>query len=41
MLIGNTGNIARFTNRDRYAANNSTAPVEFSSGGSSPTHPRH
>lgn len=33
MLIGNTGNIARFANRDRYAAYNGTAPVEFSSGG--------
>ena len=33
MLIGNTGDIARFTNRGRYAAYNGTAPVEFSSGG--------
>ncbi|MBA3984560.1 MAG: IS110 family transposase [Acidimicrobiia bacterium] len=33
MLIGNTGDIARFANRDRYAAYNGTAPVEFSSGG--------
>ena len=33
MLIGNTGNIARFANRDRYAAYNGTAPVEFSSSG--------
>ena len=32
-LIGNTGDIARFPNRDRYAAYNGTAPVEFSSGG--------
>ena len=33
MLIGNTGDISRFANRDRYAAYNGTAPVEFSSGG--------
>jgi transposase len=33
MLIGNTGDIARFTNRDPYASYNGTAPVEFSSGG--------
>ncbi len=33
MLIGFTGNIDRFVNRDRYAAYNGTAPVEFSSGG--------
>lgn len=33
MLIGYTGDIARFTTRDRYAAYNGTAPVEFSSGG--------
>jgi transposase len=33
MLIGNTGDIGRFANRDRYAAYNGTAPVEFSSGG--------
>jgi transposase len=33
MLIGYTGDIARFANRDRYAAYNGTAPVEFSSGG--------
>lgn len=33
MLIGFTGDIARFENRDRYAAYNGTAPVEFSSGG--------
>ena len=33
MLIGNSGDIARFANRDRYAAYNGTAPVEFSSGG--------
>ncbi len=33
MLIGNTGDIARFANRDRYAAYNGTAPVEFSSRG--------
>jgi transposase len=33
MLIGNTGDVARFTNRDRYAAYNGTAPTEFSSGG--------
>jgi transposase len=33
MLIGYSGDIGRFTNRDRYAAYNGTAPVEFSSGG--------
>ena len=33
MLIGFTGDINRFANRDRYAAYNGTAPVEFSSGG--------
>jgi transposase len=33
MLIGYSGDIARFANRDRYAASNGTAPVEFSSAG--------
>jgi transposase len=33
MLIGYTGDITRFRNRDHYAAYNGTAPVEFSSGG--------
>jgi transposase len=33
MVIGSTGDIGRFANRDRYAAYNGTAPVEFSSGG--------
>jgi transposase len=33
MLIGYSGDIARYPNRDRYAAYNGTAPVEFSSGG--------
>jgi transposase len=32
-LIGYTGDIRRFRNRDRFAAYNGTAPVEFSSGG--------
>ena len=32
-LIGYTGDIRRFRNRDRYAAYTGTAPVEFSSGG--------
>ena len=32
-LIGHTGDIARFRDRDHYAAYNGTAPVEFSSGG--------
>jgi transposase len=32
-LIGYTGDIGRFANRDHYAAYNGTAPVEFSSGG--------
>ena len=32
-LIGYTGDIGRFRDRDRYAAYNGTAPVEFSSGG--------
>ena len=33
MVIGYTGDVTRFGNRDRYAAYNGTAPVEFSSGG--------
>ena len=33
MVIGYSGDVARFANRDRYAAYNGTAPVEFSSGG--------
>ena len=33
MLIGNSGPMSRFANRDRYAAYNGTAPTEFSSGG--------
>jgi len=33
MLIGYTGDVRRFRNRDHYAAYNGTAPVEFSSGG--------
>ena len=33
MLIGYTGDVTRFPNRDHYAAYNGTAPVEFSSGG--------
>ena len=33
MLIGYTGDIDRFRNRDHYAAYNGTAPVEFSSAG--------
>ena len=33
MLIGYTGDVTRFANRDQYAAYNGTAPVEFSSGG--------
>ena len=33
MLIGYTGDIGRFRNRDHYAAYNGTAPVEFSSAG--------
>ena len=32
-LIGYSGDIARFANRDAYASYNGTAPVEFSSGG--------
>ena len=32
-VIGYTGDIARFRDRDHYAAYNGTAPVEFSSGG--------
>ncbi len=32
MLIGHTGDIARFANRDRYAAYNGTAPIEIGSG---------
>jgi len=34
-LIGYSGDIARFANRDAYAAYDGTAPVEFSSGGGS------
>jgi transposase len=33
VLIGNTGDIRRFANRDHFAAYTGTAPVEFSSGG--------
>jgi transposase len=33
MLIGFTGDVGRFANRDHFAAYNGTAPVEFSSGG--------
>lgn len=32
-LIGFTGDVIRFANRDHYAAYNGTAPAEFSSGG--------
>jgi transposase len=32
-LIGHSGDIRRFANRDAYASYNGTAPVEFSSGG--------
>jgi len=32
-LIGYTGDIGRFRNRDHYAAYNGTAPIEVSSGG--------
>jgi transposase len=32
-LIGYTGDVTRFANRDHYASYNGTAPVEFSSGG--------
>src|SRR5262249_62136232 len=33
MLIGYTGDVARFTSRDRFAAYTGTAPIEVSSGG--------
>jgi transposase len=33
MVIGYTGDVSRFRNRDQFAAYNGTAPVEFSSGG--------
>lgn len=33
LVIGYTGDVSRFANRDRYAAYTGTAPVEFSSGG--------
>ncbi len=33
ILIGNTGDLRRFRNRDHFAAYTGTAPVEFSSGG--------
>ena len=36
-LIGYSGDIGRFANRDRYAAYNGTAPIEWSSG--NPKHP--
>ena len=32
-LIGYSGDVGRFANRDTYASYNGTAPVEFSSGG--------
>jgi transposase len=32
-LIGYSGDIRRFANRDAYASYNGTAPIEFSSGG--------
>jgi transposase len=32
-LIGYSGDVTRFTNRDTYASYNGTAPIEFSSGG--------
>jgi transposase len=32
-LIGHSGDVRRFANRDAYASYNGTAPVEFSSGG--------
>ena len=35
MLIGYTGDPARFASRDSYAAYNGTAPIEYSSGGRS------
>jgi transposase len=33
MVIGHTGNIRRFRNRDHFAAYTGTAPIEVSSGG--------
>ena len=33
MVIGYSGDIARFASRDHYAAYNGTAPIEYSSGG--------
>ncbi len=33
MVIGYSGNVARFAGRDYYAAYNGTAPIEVSSGG--------
>ena len=33
MLIGYTGDVHRFANRDQFAAYNGTAPIELSSGG--------
>lgn len=33
ILIGNTGDIRRFRNRDHFAAYTGTTPIEFSSGG--------
>jgi transposase len=33
MVIGHTGNVTRFANRDQFAAYTGTAPIEMSSGG--------
>ena len=35
MIIGHTRDVARFANRDHFAAYNGTAPIEFESGGRS------
>jgi transposase len=39
ILIGHTGDVARFPNADRFAAYNGTAPIEWSSG--NPKRPVH
>ncbi len=33
LLVGYTGDVARFATADHYAAYNGTAPIEYSSGG--------
>jgi transposase len=37
LVVGITGNVARFPSRDHFAAFNGSAPIEVSSGGAKPT----